>query len=123
MQMSRKHNKKKRIEWSKVFASIIALCFGIYGIWCGIQYYILCRRAIDLNAQMPDATLAVVCVSTVIASLVSYLLYQAGLKNSRNKYGIDSDGEPFKQKTEDPEEVDTQTEIDSSMIKEEEDLR
>lgn len=121
--MSRKHNKKKRIEWSKVFASVIALCFGIYGIWCGIQYYILCRSAIELNAQIPDATLAVACVSTVIASLVSYLLYQAGLKNSRNKYGIGSDGEPFKQKTEDPEEVGMQIESDSSTIKEEEDLR
>ena len=57
--------------------------------------------AIELSSTMPDVTLAVVSVSTVIASLVSYLLYQAGLKNSRNKYGIDADGQPFKTKIED----------------------
>lgn len=28
---------------------------------------------------------------------MSYLMYQFGLKNSRNKFGIDSDGNPYKQ--------------------------
>ena len=93
--------KKKKIEWSKIFSAIIAFSFGVYGIWCGIEYYKLCKIAIETFSTMPDATLAVVNVSTVIASLVSYLLYQAGLKNSRNKYGIDSDGQPFKLREED----------------------
>lgn len=98
--------KKKKVEWSKVFSATIAFAFGIYGIWCGIKYYQLCRVAIELGSTMPDATLAVVNVSTVIASLVSYLLYQAGLKNSRNKYGIDSDGQPFKTQEEDNNDID-----------------
>jgi len=85
----------KKIEWSKKFSALIALGFGIYGIWCGVKYYQLCEKAIDTMGIMPDSTLAVTCVGTVIASLVSYLLYQAGLKNSRNKYGIDADGQPF----------------------------
>ena len=89
---------KKKIEWSKLFCSLIAGIFAIYGIWCGIEYYVLCRIAIENGSMMPEPTLAVVNVSTVIASLVSYLLYQAGLKNSRNKYGIDSDGVPFEYK-------------------------
>jgi len=93
--------KKKKVEWSKIFSAAIAFAFGIYGIWCGIEYYKLCRIAIETCSTMPDATLAVVNVSTVIASLVSYLLYQAGLKNSRNKYGIDSDGQPFKLREDD----------------------
>ena len=84
------------MEWSKKFAGIIALGLGIYGIWCGFKYYELCELAIEYNSIMPDATLAVTSVSTVIASLMSYLLYQMGLKNSRNKYGIDSEGQPFK---------------------------
>ena len=88
--------KKKKIEWSKIFSASIAIFFGLYGVWCGIEYYILCRLAIETFATPPDPTLAVINVSTVIASLVSYLLYQAGLKNSRNKYGIDSEGQPFK---------------------------
>lgn len=92
--------KKKKIEWSKLFCSLVAAIFAIYGIWCGVEYYRLCRLAIETCAEMPEPTLAVINVSTVIASLLSYLLYQMGLKNSRNKYGIDSDGIPFNFKNE-----------------------
>lgn len=91
---------KKRIEWSKLFCTTVAFFFAAYGVWCGIEYYILCARAIELESTMPDPTLAVTSLTTVIASLVSYLLYQAGLKNSRNKYGIDENGQPFKEKME-----------------------
>ena len=96
----------KKFEWSKFFCTAIALIFAVYGIWCGIEYYRLCRLAIETFSTMPDVTLAVTNVTTVIASLLSYLLYQAGLKNSRNKYVIDSDGQPFKtkEKEEEPEE-------------------
>ncbi len=95
---------KKKIEWSKIFCASIAFCFGLYGIWCGIEYYRLSKIAIEASSSMPDATLAVTCVTTVIASLVSYLLYQGGLKNSRNKYGIDSEGQPFKSEIRDETE-------------------
>jgi len=87
---------KKELEWSKLFAGSIALIMGLYGMWCGIEYYRLCKIAIETNSCMPDSALAVVCVSMVLASLLSYCLYQFGLKNSRNKYGIDADGQPFK---------------------------
>lgn len=95
---------KKKIEWSKIFSATIALVLGVYGIWCGFEYYRLTKYAIEVGGAAPDSTLAVVCVSTVLASLLSYLLYQLGLKSSRNKYGIDSDGEPFKLKKEDESE-------------------
>ena len=49
---------------------------------------------------MPDATIAVTCITVVIGSLLSYFLYQFGLKNSRNKYGVDAEGNPYKQKIE-----------------------
>lgn len=119
--MSKRHRKKKRVEWSKTFASLIALGLGMYGVWCGIKYYALCQIAIESNSMMPDPTLAVVCVSTVIASLLSYLLYQAGLKNSRNKYGIDADGQPFKRKEQDIDEL--QVNISSENSNQMEDLR
>ena len=99
-----KKKKKIKIEWSKLFSALIASVFGGYGIWCGIEYYRLSRLAIETNGTMPDVSLAVVCVSTVLASLLSYLLYQLGLKSSRNKYGIDSDGQPFKERLKDDEE-------------------
>lgn len=94
--MRKKTNFLSKMEWSKKFAGAIAIGLGIYGIWCGIKYYELCELAIEYNTILPDATLAVTSVTTVIASLMSYLLYQMGLKNSRNKYGIDAEGQPFK---------------------------
>lgn len=88
-----------KIEWSKLFSGVIAFGFGGFGIWCGIEYYNLTRMAIETNAMVaPDSTLAVTCVSVVIGALLSYLLYQMGLKNSRNRYGIDESGQPYKQK-------------------------
>lgn len=87
---------RKKMEWSKLFCSVVASGFGIYGMWCGWQYYELSKLAILNNSGMPDATLAVTCVTMIIASLLSYLLYQMGLKHSRNKYGIDASGQPFK---------------------------
>lgn len=88
--------KKKKVEWSKVFTFIIALLFAVYGIFCGVQYYNLCEQAIENQSMSyPDATLAVTCVTTVLGSLLSYLLYNGAMKNSRNKYGLDSDGQPF----------------------------
>ena len=94
-------NPRKTIEWSKFLASAIAGLFGVFGVWATIRYYQLVEIAITTQAAVtPDPTVAVTCITTVLASLMSYLLYQAGLKNSRNKYGVDSDGQPFKQKTE-----------------------
>ena len=113
--------KKKRffkwlsqMEWSKKFAGIIALSLGLYGIWCGIRYYQLCELAIEYNTIMPDVTLAVTSVTTVIASLMSYLLYQMGLKNSRNKYGIDSEGHPFRKMPTQDEKLQEQTAEEST---------
>ena len=90
-----KNGNKKKVEWSKAITGLVILFFAGYGIWSGIRYYQLCLIAIEKDSMMPDATLAVTCVTTILAALMSYCLYQWGLKNSRNKYGIDSEGEPF----------------------------
>lgn len=87
--------KNKKMEWSKVITGVVIIGIGVYGIWCGIEYYTLAKLAIKYNTAMPDIALAVTCVTTVIAALLSYCLYQFGLKNSRNKYGIGEDGEPY----------------------------
>ena len=92
--------KKKKIEWSKLLCGITAFGFGAFALWCGYEYYVLAEQAIELNSSMPDPTLAVTSMGTVIGALLSYLLYQMGLKNSRNKYGIDENGQPFKTKFE-----------------------
>ena len=71
----------------------------IYGMANGIMYHV--EVMLD---KMPDPTLATQCVVTIVGSFLSYLLYQFGLKNSRNKYGIDADGQPFKTYEEYPNE-------------------
>ena len=109
----------RKTEWSKKFAGAIALSLGVYGIWCGMKYYELCELAIEYNSIMPDATLAVTSVSTVIASLMSYLLYQMGLKNSRNKYGIDADGQPFRRLPTDGEKLEEQIAEESNNANDE----
>lgn len=102
--MRRKRKRaKKKIEWSKFLSTAIALLFGVVGIWSMIRYYQLVELSItEQSAVAPDPGVAVACITTVIGALMSYLLYQAGLKNSRNKYGVDPDGQPFKTKNEDP---------------------
>lgn len=103
---SAKPSIKKKIEFSRIFALAIAGLFAAYSIRAIERYYYLCELAIsEESAVVPDASIATTCISMVIGALMSYLLYQAGLKNSRNKYGIDADGQPFKTKTEDPDET------------------
>lgn len=80
--------KKKKFEWSKLWMALIVL----YGVGCGIAYY----AAIFMD-KMADPALAVQSVITIIGAFASYLCYQFGLKNSRNKFGVDSEGNPYKQ--------------------------
>lgn len=46
---------------------------------------------------MPDATVVTQSIITIFGGFLSYCLYQFGLKNSRNKYKVDADGNPFEQ--------------------------
>jgi hypothetical protein len=79
---------KRKFEWSKLMCGLIVL----YGIANGVAYHL----AVFAD-KMADPALAVQSVTTIIGGYMSYLLYQFGLKNSRNKFGIDSDGNPYKQ--------------------------
>jgi hypothetical protein len=80
--------KKKKFEWSKFVCALIVM----YGIANGVVYNI----AVFMD-KMPDSALAVQSIITIVGGYMSYLLYQFGLKNSRNKFGIDSEGNPYKQ--------------------------
>ena len=84
--------EKKKHEWSKFWMALIVL----YGIGCGVAYYV----AIFMDKPV-DPSLAIQAVITIIGSFISYLVYQFGLKNSRNKYGVDCDGVPYSQNIED----------------------
>lgn len=84
----KRKTQKRKIEWSKFICGVLVL----YGMANGILYNI----AVFMD-KTPDPTLAVQSVTTIIGGYMSYLIYQFGLKNSRNKFGIDSDGNPFDQ--------------------------
>ena len=87
--MKKQNKERKKIEWSKLFAALIALIIGGYGIWCGIEYYILIKLAMENESDvMPDSTLAVTCVTAVLGCLLTYLLYQGALKTSLNKHHL-----------------------------------
>lgn len=86
--VSKMKKNKKKFEWSKFACGLIVL----YGIANGVLYHI--EVFMD---KMPDPTLAVQSIVTIIGAYLSYLLYQFGLKNSRNKFGIDEEGNPYKQ--------------------------
>jgi hypothetical protein len=79
---------KRKFELSKFACGLIVL----YGIANGVIYNV----AVFMD-KMPDSALAVQSITTIIGGYMSYLLYQFGLKNSRNKFGIDEEGNPYKQ--------------------------
>lgn len=94
----------KKVEFSKLLCGMIAAVIGLVAVYAILRYYSLTKLAIETgSAVTPDATLAVTCVSMLLGAFLSYCLYQFGLKNSRNKYGIDSDGQPYRLKTDEHE--------------------
>lgn len=76
----------------KEFSKRIVKTAVIVAIFNNIIYWV----AILLGFQ-PDSSVPVTALGTIFGSILSYCLYQLGLKNSRNKYGLDSDGQPFKE--------------------------
>lgn len=87
---------EKKIEFSKILCVIASIALFFLGAWMIWKYYSLTQLAIQMeSAVMPDASLPIAGITSIITPLVSYLLYQARLKNSRNKYGISESGVPY----------------------------
>lgn len=86
----------KKREFSKIFCAVAALGTFRLGVWLIQEYYRLLELSIQVESMtVPDASLPIAGITAIVAPIVSYLLYQAGLKNSRNKYGVDAEGQPF----------------------------
>ena len=92
--MARK--KGKPPEFSKLLVAW-ALVFTVLCV--GLSYYL----AFNDHDACADLTIAVVTLCGGIA--VSYEAKSYGEKNSRNKYGIDSDGNRFQDDCLDDEEI------------------
>lgn len=80
-----------KTEFSKfivIMAVLIALAnLGLY--WLAI-----------FMGYEPDSAVPLSSMVQIFGAILSYCLYQLGLKHSRNKYGIDENGQPFKEKYE-----------------------
>lgn len=86
----------KRREFSKIMCVVASIGLAFLGVWMIWRYYALTEFAIQTGSSTtPDASLPIAGITAIITPLVSYLLYQAKLKNSRNKYGISENGVPY----------------------------
>ena len=82
----------KRREFSKIMCSIAFVLLALLGGWMIWKYYALMKLAIETESSVtPDAS----GITAIITPIISYLMYQARLKNSRNKYGISENGVPY----------------------------
>jgi hypothetical protein len=88
--------KAKHIEFSKLMCMVASPAFFAVGVWMIWRYYALVEYAISSGSSVaPDAALPIAGITFIFSPLVSYLVYQFGLKNSRNKYGVDAEGQPY----------------------------
>ena len=95
--MARRRTKSKtKKEFSKIVCSIASIIFAFIGCWMIWKYYSLVELAIQSGSgSTPDSALPIAGITAIITPIISYLLYQAKLKNSRNKYGISENGTPY----------------------------
>lgn len=90
-----KEKKKVRVdEFSKwiVFSAFILLC-----VWVTASYTL---AWFDKNV---NEGVTVALISYTLSSVIGYFISNSVTKNSRNKYGIDSDGNPHTMNSEENE--------------------
>lgn len=89
--------KKKRMETSIKFC-LLCVALGVINV---TVYWVAVFRGLS-----PDATVACTGMVEMIAPVLGYYIYQAKLKDSRNKYGISPDGTPYQNANgEEPEQT------------------
>lgn len=77
---------KTKTEFSK-FIVIVAVIIALVNI--GMYWWAI------FKGFNPDSAVPISAMVQIFGAILSYCLYQLGLKNSRNKYGIDENGHPY----------------------------
>lgn len=96
---------RKKKEFSKIMCIVASCAFCFLGCWMIWKYYALTELAIQTDSSaIPDASLPIAGITSILVPFIGYLTYQFKLKNSRNKYGISENGVPYCQP--DNQEVD-----------------
>lgn len=86
----------KKHEYSKMMCTVAFVLLALLGCWMIWKYYSLMKLAIVSGSSVtPDASLPIAGITAIITPIIGYLLYQAKLKDSRNKYGISENGVPY----------------------------
>ena len=68
----------KKVEFSKLLCGVIAAVIGIVAVYAIVRYYSLMKLAIQTGSMVvPDATLAVTCVGTLLGAFLSYCFVYA----------------------------------------------
>lgn len=92
----RRISSSKKREYSKIMCTVAFVLLTLLGCWMIWKYYALMKIAIEIGSSAtPDASLPIAGITAIITPIISYLLYQAKLKDSRNKYGISENGLPY----------------------------
>ena len=86
--------KSEKLEFSKW----ILVAVLVWGMILVTSSFIL--AAIDKNVN-EGVTIAV--ISTIVGTIMGYMIYQFKLKDSRNKYKVDEEGVPFEIEHQDEE--------------------
>lgn len=82
----------KRLNQREFAQCMVIVSWTVTIVWITLSF-ILAFFDKDTNSEV-----TVALITESFGLTVSYFIYQAVLKTSRNKYGIDSDGVPFKVK-------------------------
>ena len=89
MAQKKKRRRKKRMEFSQ---KLVVLSWAITVVWITSSYIL---SWLNLN---PNDTVSVALITESFGVTLSYFVYQAVLKTSRNKTGVDKNGIPYKVK-------------------------
>lgn len=83
----------KRLQGKREFAqSLVIVSWAVTIVWITLSFVL---AFFDKNTNS-EVTVALITESFGVT--LAYLIYQAILKTSRNKYGVDKDGVPYKVK-------------------------
>lgn len=86
---NKKSNWLKRAEFAQ---RIVVISWAVTIVWISLSF-ILAFLGKDTNSNV-----TITLIKESFGVTVAYFIYQAVLKTSRNKYGVDCDGIPFKVK-------------------------
>lgn len=92
-----KKTKKKKVETHKKLCGICLAVLLPLTVFSVVAYFYAELAAIRSGAEAPSAIIPLALIWADVGFYLSYCGYNGFLKNSRNKYGVDNNGQPYQQ--------------------------